>query len=177
MNWGPSPIAVLGALGSDPRVSTKVTLRAKAAGNPQLRTESPDISGHDILLYDIASATPFSQVDFGNSPFVVGANFTLANDTFNFDEDSGVKSLNVLSNDVVTGGAVLTITAVSTASGGGAVTIATDGKSLNYTSAANFNGAETFTYTAQNQEGVPLVATVTIQVADVNDPPVALSNT
>lgn len=164
-------------LGSDPRVLTEVIFRAKAAGNPMLRTEAPDISGHDILLYDIPTATPFSQVDFGTSPFVVGANFTVANDTFNFDEDSGVKSLNVLANDVVSGGAVLTITAVGTASGGGNVTIATDGKSLNYTSAANFNGAETFTYTAQNQQGVPLVATVTIQVADVNDPPVALNDT
>ncbi len=164
-------------LGSDSRVLTEVTFVAKAAGNPMLRTESPDISGHDILLYDIASATPFSQVDFGTSPFVVGANFTLANDVFNFDEDTGVHSLDVLANDTLTSGAVLTISAVGSPNGGGSVTIASDGKTLNYTSAANFNGAETFTYTAQNQQGVPLTATVTIQVADINDPPLALNDT
>ena len=57
------------------------------------------------------------------------------------------------------------------------MTIASDGKTLNYTSAANFHGAETFTYTARNQQNVPLTATVTVQVTDVNDPPVALNDT
>jgi cyclophilin family peptidyl-prolyl cis-trans isomerase len=164
-------------LGSGPRVLAEVTFLAKAAGNPLLRSESADQLGNDILLYDVPSATPFSQVEFGTSAFVVGADFTVANDVFNFDEDEGVQSLNVLSNDTVTGGAVLTITTVSSPTGGGTVTIAADGRTLNYTSAANFNGAETFTYTVQNQQGIPQSATVTVQVADVNDPPVALNDT
>jgi large repetitive protein len=164
-------------LGSSPRVLAEVTFLAKAAGNPQLRSESADQLGNDILLYDVPSATPISQVEFGTSAFVVGADFTVANDVFNFDEDEGVQSLNVLSNDTITGAAVLTITSVSSPTGGGTVTIAADGKTLNYTSAANFNGAETFTYTVQNQQGIPQTATVTIQVADVNDPPVALNDT
>ncbi len=164
-------------LGSDPRTLTEITFLAKAAGNPNLRTESADEAGNDILLYDVVAAIPSSKVDYGNSAFVVGANFQVANDVFNFNEDAGVQSLNVLSNDQVSGGAVLTISAVSSANGGGTVTIAQDGKSINYTSAANFNGAETFTYTAQNQQGVPLTATVTIQVTDINDPPVALNDT
>lgn len=164
-------------LGSDARVLVEVTFRAKAAGNPQLRSESPEGAGHDILLYDVTGATPVSQVEFGTSAFVVGANFTVVNDVYNFDEDTSVHSLNVLANDTVSGGAVLTVSAVSAPNGGGTVTIAADGKTLNYTSAANFNGAESFTYTAVNQQGVPLTATVTVQVADVNDPPLALNDT
>ncbi len=164
-------------LGSDARTLVEVTFLAKAAGNPAIRSESPDDAGRDILLYDIAAGIDLSRVDFGSSPFVVGANFTLVDDVFNFDEDTGVHSLNVLSNDVRTGGAVLTIVGVSGANGGGTVTIAADGQTLNYTSATNFNGAEAFTYTAQNQEGVRLTGTVTVQVTDINDPPLALNDT
>lgn len=164
-------------LGSESRVLAEVTFTAKAAGNANLRTESPDDVGNDILLYDQTAKVAFTRVDFGASAFTVGANFEVANDAFNFDEDSSNNVMNVLSNDQVTGGAVLTISGVGTTSGGGTVTIATDGKSLNYTPVANFNGAETFTYTARNQEGVELTATVTVQVTDINDPPVALNDT
>jgi cyclophilin family peptidyl-prolyl cis-trans isomerase len=164
-------------LGSAPRVLAEVTFRAKAAGNPQLRTDSPDVAGNDILLYDQTAAVPFTRVEFGASSFVVGADFTLVADSFNFDEDTGSHSLNVLANDTVVGSAVLNIASVGTPSGGGTVTIAADGKTLNYTSATNFHGAETFTYTAQNQQGVQLTATVTVQVTDVNDPPLALNDT
>ncbi len=166
-------------LDGDPRLLAEVTFRAKAAGNPTLRLDPPDLSISDILLFENSAngEVPVSKVSFGTSSFAVGSNFQLANDSFNFDEDVGSRPLNVLINDTVTGGAVLTITAVGTTSNGGTVTIAADGKSLNYTSANNFNGAESFTYTARNQDGVTQTATVTIQVTDVNDPPVAINDT
>ncbi|MEZ6081999.1 MAG: Ig-like domain-containing protein [Pirellulaceae bacterium] len=125
----------------------------------------------------MAAKIPLSQVEFLGSPFVVGADFIVANDVYNFDEDTGTHVLNVLTNDTTQSGSVLTIASVSAPTGGGTVTIASDGKTLNYTSVANFHGAETFTYTARNQQNVPLTATVTVQVTDVNDPPVALNDT
>ncbi len=79
----------------------------------------------------------------------------------------------MLANDSITGSAVLTITAVGTPSGNGTVTIAPDGKTVNYTPGVNFSGAESFTYTVRNQDNVSLVGTVTVQVAEVNDPPIA----
>ncbi|QDV27493.1 Ig-like domain-containing protein [Aureliella helgolandensis] len=165
-------------LGSDPRVLVEVTFLAKAAGNANLRTEAADASpAHDVLLYDQSSGDPTDRVEYGKNEFAVGANFELEDDVFNFDEDSGASTLDVLTNDSVTGGAVLTIASVGNTSGGGTVTVASDGKTLVYTPAANFNGAETFTYTAQNQEGVQRTATVTVQVTDINDPPVALNDT
>ncbi len=163
--------------GPDAKVVAEVTFVAKVAGDPQLRAEAPDLVGSEVGLYFVTNKLPMSQVDFVGSPFVVGANFTVANDVYNFDEDTGAHTLNVLSNDTTNSGAVLTISAVGSTSAGGTVTIAPDGKSLSYTSAANFHGAETFTYTARNQENVPLTATVTVQVTDVNDPPVALNDT
>ena len=161
---------------ASPHLIAEVTFTAKAAGNANIRSEAADVSGNDILLFDATDKIPLSKVDFGAVALAVGANFQVANDSFNFDEDSSVKSLNVLSNDTVTGGAVLTITAVGTSSGSGTITIAADGKTLNYTPQANFNGAETFTYTARNQDNVTLTGTVTVQVADVNDPPVAVND-
>ncbi len=164
-------------LGNDLRVLAEVTFLAKAAGNAGLMLESADENGNDNLLFDETEAVDLSRVEFGSSSFAVGANFEPIDDAFNFDEDTGGHSLNVLANDVLTGGAELTIVGVSTPQSGGLVTIATDGKTLNYTSAANFNGAESFTYTAENQEGVRLSATVTVQVTDINDPPIALNDT
>ncbi len=163
-------------LGPEARMFAEVTFRATAAGAAGLRTEAADTAGNDILLYDEQSAIPDSQVLFEASNFVVGANFQLVNDIFNFNEDAGTRNLTVLANDTVSGGAVLTITSVGTTSSGGTVTIAADGRSLNYTSAANFAGAEIFTYTTSNQQGVAGTATVTVQVTEVNDPPVAVND-
>ncbi|MEZ6149428.1 MAG: tandem-95 repeat protein [Pirellulaceae bacterium] len=163
--------------GPDAAVLVEVTFVAKAAGNPNLRSEAPDLATSEVGLYDMAAKIPLSQVEFLGSPFVVGADFIVANDVYNFDEDTGTHVLNVLTNDTTQSGSVLTIASVSAPTGGGTVTIASDGKTLNYTSVANFHGAETFTYTARNQQNVPLTATVTVQVTDVNDPPVALNDT
>lgn len=163
--------------GPDAAVLVEVTFVAKLAGNPNLRSEAPDLATSEMGLYDMPTKIPLSQVEFQGSSFVVGADFTVANDVYNFDEDTGTHVLDVLSNDTTQSGSVLTIAAVSIPTGGGTVTIASDGKTLNYTSAANFHGAETFTYTARNQQNVPLTATVTVQVTDVNDPPVALNDT
>lgn len=156
------------------RLLAEVTFVASGAGSANLRLESPDDNGNDFTLFDQSSKVPFSKVNFGSSSFAVGVNFTAVNDVFNFDEDSGLRNLNVLSNDTTSGsGVTLAVSGVGTPSNGGIVTIASDGKSINYTPAANYNGAETFTYIAKNSQGVELTATVTVQLTDVNDPPVA----
>ncbi|MCA9192188.1 MAG: tandem-95 repeat protein [Planctomycetales bacterium] len=160
-------------LGSDTRVVAEVTFVSKVAGDPNLRTEAADNSGSAVLVYDENDPVPESRVSFGASDFAVGVNFSVADDVFNFDEDSGSHSLNVLSNDIISGSDSLTIVEIGTATGGGTIAISSGGQSINYTSAANFNGAETFTYVAANQSNVRLTGTVTVQVTDINDPPVA----
>ncbi len=169
----------LGAFGNStqtdgsPKLIATVKFRAKAAGNANLRSEAADVVGNELLLHARSTAIPNSQIDYGTASLAVGANFQVANDSYNFNEDSTVQSLNVLANDTITGTTVLTITAVGSPSGLGTVTIASDGKTLNYTPGPNFSGAESFTYTVRNQDNVTLVGTVTVQVAEVNDPPIA----
>ncbi len=157
----------------EPKLIATVTFTAKAAGNANIRSESADVTGNEILLHARSTAVPNTQIDFGTASLAVGANFQVANDTYNFNEDAPVQSLNVLANDTITGTTVLTISAVGSPSGSGTVTIAADGKTLNYTPGLNFSGAETFTYTVRNQDNVTLVGTVTVQVTEQNDPPVA----
>lgn len=157
----------------EPKLVATVTFLAKAAGNANIRSDAADSQGNDVLLFARSTAVPDSQIDYGAASLAVGANFVVGNDTYNFNEDSTVQSLNVLANDTITGSTVLTISAVGSPSGSGTVTIAADGKTLNYTPGLNFSGAETFTYTVRNQDNVTLVGTVTVQVAEVNDPPLA----
>jgi len=177
-------IAALGAnatslqsLGASERLFVEVTFTALAAGNAGLRSERSSDADQDIGLYSKNDAVSPDEVAFGASSFVVGVDYQVNDDTFNFDEDTGPHTLNVLTNDTPQTGVVLTIVEVSTPTGAGNVTIASDGKSLRYTPLANFHGAETFTYTVANAQGVRQSATVTIQVTEVNDPPLAVADT
>ncbi len=165
-------------LGAAQRLLAEVTMRAKAAGQITFRTESADTSGTQFLVYGLNTAIPTTALSFGTASISAGLNFTVGNDTYNFNEDSTNNSLTVLDNDTIQSGsgAVLTIQSVSTGSAGGTITVVTGGKSINYTPAANFNGSETFTYTVANQNGASAVGTVTVQVQPVNDPPVAVAD-
>jgi cyclophilin family peptidyl-prolyl cis-trans isomerase len=165
-------------LGEQPRLLAEIRLRTKATGSAVFTSESAESTGSEFLLYGINSAIPNNRIEFGTTTLAIGLNFNVANDSFNFNEDSSNNTLNVLDNDVVDpgSGAVLSIQAVSATSAGGTVTIAPDGRSLRYTPAANFNGGDSFTYTAANQGGATRVATVTIQVQPVNDAPNAVND-
>ena len=81
----------------------------------------------------------------------------------------------MLGNDTdVDAGTTLTASLVASAANG-TVTLNADG-SFTYTPAANFNGTDSFTYTASDGTAVSNVATVTITVSAVNDAPVAVDD-
>lgn len=97
-------------------------------------------------------------------------------DTFTVNEGSLNTVFDVLQNDTGTG---LTITAVSTPTKGGIVTIIESGAKLNYSRPANDNffGTETFTYTARATNGQVSTATVIVTVNNTNDAPTAVNDT
>ncbi|HEY2412186.1 MAG TPA: Ig-like domain-containing protein, partial [Pirellulaceae bacterium] len=88
---------------------------------------------------------------------VLGAN----NDTTTVAENASATTINVLSNDTGNG---LTITAVGTPTAGGTAAISSDSQSILYTPAANFQGQDTFTYTAKDNTGATQTATATVNV-------------
>lgn len=93
-------------------------------------------------------------------------------------EDSPQVVLDVLANDSAEPDVdeLLQIVAVGSTSHGGTVTIAPAGTHLLYRPAANFFGMETFTYTISDGRGGQATATVTIEVTEINDPPVAVND-
>jgi len=102
-------------------------------------------------------------------------------DAYSIDEDTllTVVALNgVLFNDTDADDEPLTVVLASTTTNGALNLDATDG-SFTYMPNPNFNGTDSFSYTAD--DGSPVgstsnVATVTITVNSVNDPPVALDD-
>lgn len=99
-------------------------------------------------------------------------------DTGATEEDNAVTftTSELLANDIDAGdldmdGTVdgLTLTGVADGSGG---TVALDGETITFTPDADFNGDATFSYDIVDSEGATSTATVTVNVARVNDAPV-----
>ena len=96
------------------------------------------------------------------------------NDAATTAEETAVSG-NVLTNDTdVDAGTTLTATLVASPANG-TVTLASNG-GFTYTPNANFNGTDSFTYTASDGTAASNVATVTITVTAVNDAPVAVND-
>ena len=110
------------------------------------------------------------------------------NDTYTTAEDTAV-ALALLANDSDADGETLSIKSINNVAltpgvaqsivlpgNTGTVQIAADG-TMSFIPAANFNGAVSFVYEAQDPNGAIASATVTINVTPVNDPPVAVNDT
>jgi cyclophilin family peptidyl-prolyl cis-trans isomerase len=125
------------------------------------------------VLNGESEALDEDQIVFnGTSVTIVDATFAV-NDAYEVAEDTSEHELDVLANDIaVPSTATLTITNVGTATQG-TVSIINDGQQLVYTPNANFQGEDSFTYTIEDDGGNTSTATVTIDVTDVNDDPVA----
>lgn len=97
-------------------------------------------------------------------------------DSYTTDEDTvlNVSAPGVLTNDTDPESDPLTATKVTDPSDG-SVTLNADG-SFTYTPDADYNGSDSFTYKANDGTADSNVATVTITVDPVNDPPVAVDD-
>jgi len=95
-----------------------------------------------------------------------------ADDQLDTDEDA-TASINVLVNDVDVDGDSLSITAFDATTVQGSTVTCSDAGDCTYTPVLNFNGIDSFTYTASDGHGGSGTATVHVTVAPVNDNPVA----
>ena len=135
-------------------------------GEGLLYTPTKDFSGSDRFEYTIsdgvASSSAFVIVNISSendSPLARGDDRTVAED--------GAIVIAVLDNDSDPEGEPLSITQVSTAQNG---TATLEGTTIRYAPKPNYNGDDQFTYTLS--DGVhSAVATVSLTVTAVNDPP------
>jgi CSLREA domain-containing protein len=123
-------------------------------------------------LGTVANATGGDGADIGAFE-VQGSCFSntapdAVDDTATVEVNSGAHSINVLVNDSDPDSDPLTITGVTQGTNGGVVS--TNGASVTYTSAANFVGTDTFTYTIDDGQGGTDTATVTVTVEDTTPP-------
>jgi len=89
------------------------------------------------------------------------------NDAATVAED-GTVTVNVLTNDSDEEGDPLTVVSVTPGANG---TVTTDGLTVTYTPAADFNGTDSFVYTVGDGNGGLTTATVTVTVTGVDDAP------
>ncbi len=145
------------------------------AGKPQLLfTPAKDYNGPVNFRYTVTDG--LTSVDaqvavavqpVNDAPVANADNVTTAEDT--------PVIVNVLRNDTDVDGDALTVTTF-TQPANGRVVLNADG-TFTYTPNANFNGAETFSYTITDPSGATSSATVTVNVGGVNDAPVANPDT
>ena len=151
-------------------VSPATAGTATTDGTTVTYTPNPDVSGTDTFTYTVSDGSG------GVATGTVTITVTPVNDIPVAAADSATTSeatavtLSVLANDTDVDGDTLTVTAVSPATGGTAVT---DGTSVTYTPNDNFHGTDTFTYTVSDGSGGTAIGTVTITVRSVNLAPVA----
>ncbi len=138
---------------------------------------APDYFGPDSFTYTIRDSNGVPDTGTVTVTVTPGNDAPVAvNDTATVSEDSAGTSGNVLGNDTdVDPGTTLTATLGASPSNG-TVTLAANG-TFTYTPAPDFNGTDSFTYTASDGTAVSNVATVTITVTAVNDAPVAVNDT
>ncbi|WP_182866243.1 Ig-like domain-containing protein [Rhodopirellula sp. JC639] len=163
------------ASNEDESVIARVQMEAIAAGSVNIRSEEADESSSEVLLFGEDNQISADSVFFGSANLTVGLEFTLADDAITIAEDSGATTIDVLANDTTTGSDPLSIVSITQPVGGGTVSV--DSGVLSFTPAPNFNGTSTFTYRAGDGSGAQDVATVTVTLTPVNDPPTGLDDT
>src|SRR6185503_13259567 len=140
-------------------------------------TPAPDFNGTDTFTYKVNDG--MFDSDVATVTIIVNpVNDTpvAADDNYSVNEDTAlnVGAPGVLANDSDIDGDTLNPILVSGPTHGN-LTLNANG-SFNYTPSANFNGVDTFTYRASDGTTNSDIATVTITVVPVNDPPVVVND-
>jgi len=152
------------------------TLTLNADGSLEY-TPDPDFNGADSFTYAANDGEDDSNVATVTITIAPLNDAPLAeDDAYSVDEDNTltVPAPGVLDNDSDADGDALTASPVTRPSNG-ALTLNADG-SFEYTPDPDFNGADSFTYKANDGVADSNEATVTITVNPVNDAPVAVDD-
>ena len=182
---------VLDVLANDDGVDLAITAVGTAGGTVTIVDGKLEYSpvanyfGTDTFTYTITDSN--QQTDTGQITILVtevNDSPAATNDSFNVDEDNvlNITEAQLVSNDSAgpsnESSQTLSVTSVGTASHG-TVALNLDG-SVTYTPDPNYNGSDSFAYTVTDNgttngasDPLSVQGTVTVNVAPINDPPVA----
>ncbi|PTX55830.1 CshA-type fibril repeat protein [Litoreibacter ponti] len=136
-------------------------------------TPAPDFNGTATISYTISDGELEDSAVHTIDVTAVNDTPEAEDDTAETDEDTPV-TIDVLANDSDPDGDPLEVTEAT--SPDGEVTINPDG-TITFTPDENFNGETTISYTVSDPDGNEDTATVTVNVAPVNDAPDAVNDT
>ncbi|MDG2222074.1 MAG: Calx-beta domain-containing protein [Rubripirellula sp.] len=141
-----------------------------ASATITIQTTVAENAAGDLVNTASVSGDEQDQIATNNSATeTITVTVVINDDEVVVDEDAAAFEIDVLSNDLPSGG--LTVTDVSSAGLGSAV-ITAGGGSITYTPSANRFGDDVFSYTAVNDFGQSGTAEITVTLTLVNDPPV-----
>jgi VCBS repeat-containing protein len=151
-----------------------LTLNADGSFNYIPEANFNGVDGFSYVVSDGTTQSDVASVTLNVCP--VNDAPVAVNDEFTIDEDTSLTlpAPGVLGNDSDVEGDALSASLVSGPSHG-TLSLAADG-SLTYTPEANFNGTDSFTYMVSDGAAESQEATVTINVASVDDPPLAAND-
>ncbi len=151
------------------------TVAVNADGVSVNYTPAVNYNGTEVVTYTVSDGDALVSGTLTVTVTSVNDTPTAVADTATVIEDAALTAINVLANDIDIDTDELELTAVATA-GSGTVVVNSDGVSVNYTPAVNFNGTEVVTYTVS--DGVASsTGTLTITVTPVNDAPITVADT
>ena len=136
-----------------------------------------NFNGNDYFSYRASDGTYVSTMAWVTISVTAVNDVPVAvDDSYSTNEDTPltITAPGVLGNDSDVEGTPLTAIKLTNPANG-SVTLNSNG-SLTYTPNANFNGADSFTYKVSDGAADSNVATVTMTVTPVNDPPVAVDD-
>ncbi len=161
------PMSIV-ATGPNAPMATNGTVSVNPDGTLRY-TPIPNYDGADTITYTISDG----RGGFATTTVTVTVN--AVNDAPIAVDDSAITTedtpvtVNILANDSDPDGDGLTV--ISATAGNGAVVINPDG-TLSYTPSANYFGPDLITYRISDGNGGTAIATVTVTVTPVNDPPI-----
>ncbi|GIW99400.1 MAG: hypothetical protein KatS3mg111_2733 [Pirellulaceae bacterium] len=185
-----SPGAGEGPGSAAPQTLTLTSVNALTAGGGSVAIQGSNVVYTPAANFNGIFEFEYTATDNGDPPLSSTATVVITVNAVNDDPIANPDSLDavedtaaafdvslLLANDLAgppdeQGTQTLSVTGVSAVSSSGA-TVALTGTTISYTPPADYFGTDTFTYTLSDGAGGTATGTVTVQVAPINDAPVA----
>lgn len=161
------------AVGSAPTSNSGVDVTTAAGGQVSIKYSLENTGDLELGSKD---AITVNEDEVSVATDVLANEKDFFNKIINVEVTSGTDKLNAINKAAVGANGALSKVAIVTQGANGVATVEAD--KVIYTPKANFNGTDTFTYTAEDTTGAKLVpTTVEVTVAPVNDAPVVTGGT